>query len=387
MNWEEVIAPRVREVPPSGIRKFFDLVSEVDDVISLGVGEPDFVTPWHIREASFYSLERGDTMYTSNYGLLELRREITNYLKKNYNVSYDPQGETLVTVGVSEALDLALRALVEQGDEVILPEPSYVSYKPSTILAGGKAVKVQTDRKNEFKLTAEALEEVITEQSKILILCYPNNPTGAIMERDELLEIAQVVEEHDLIVLADEIYAELTYGQEHTSFASLPGMKERTILFNGFSKAYAMTGWRIGYAAAPEPIIQAMMKIHQYTMLCAPIVSQKAALEALRNGRREVDKMTDAYNQRRRVITKGLNDIGLDCFEPQGAFYAFPSIEATGLSAEEFAERLLQEEGVVVIPGGVFGESGQGFIRCSYASSLEDINEALNRMERFIKKI
>nr|WP_282580141.1 aminotransferase class I/II-fold pyridoxal phosphate-dependent enzyme [Natroniella sulfidigena] len=353
----------------------------------MGVGEPDFVTPWHIREASFYSLERGDTMYTSNYGLLELRREITNYLKKNYNVSYDPQGETLVTVGVSEALDLALRALVEQGDEVILPEPSYVSYKPSTILAGGKAVKVQTDRKNEFKLTAEALEEVITEQSKILILCYPNNPTGAIMERDELLEIAQVVEEHDLIVLADEIYAELTYGQEHTSFASLPGMKERTILFNGFSKAYAMTGWRIGYAAAPEPIIQAMMKIHQYTMLCAPIVSQKAALEALRNGRREVDKMTDAYNQRRRVITKGLNDIGLDCFEPQGAFYAFPSIEATGLSAEEFAERLLQEEGVVVIPGGVFGESGQGFIRCSYASSLEDINEALNRMERFIKKI
>ncbi|MCK8826348.1 aminotransferase class I/II-fold pyridoxal phosphate-dependent enzyme [Natroniella acetigena] len=387
MNWEEVIAPRVHQVPPSGIRKFFDLVSEVDDVISLGVGEPDFVTPWHIREASFYSLERGDTMYTSNYGLLELRKEITKNLKANYNVSYTPEEEVLVTVGVSEALDLALRALVKEGDEVILPEPCYVSYKPSTILAGGRAVKVQTSCENEFKLTAEDLERVISEQSKILILCYPNNPTGAIMERDELLEIAQVVKEHDLIVLADEIYAELTYGKEHTSFASLPGMKERTILFNGFSKAYAMTGWRIGYATAPKPIIQAMMKIHQYTMLCAPIISQKAALEALRNGRKEVDKMIDAYNQRKRVITKGLNDMGLDCFEPQGAFYAFPSIERTGLSSEEFAEMLLQEEGVVVIPGEVFGESGRGFIRCSYASSLDNIYEALTRIERFIKKI
>ena len=387
MNWDEVISKKVQDIPPSGIRKFFDLVSDVDDVISLGVGEPDHVTPWHVREAAYYSLEKGHTMYTSNYGLLELRQEINKYLNSNFDIDYNPNNQILVTVGVSEAVDLALRTLLEEGDDLLLPEPSYVSYQPAAQLTGAEVVKVPTSQENKFKLDPKDLEEAITPQSKVLILCYPNNPTGAVMNEDELKEIAEIVEENDLFVLADEIYAELMYDESYTSFASLEGMKERTILLNGFSKAYAMTGWRIGYAAAPEPLISAMMKIHQYTMLCAPIVSQNAALEALKNGNREKDKMVKSYKQRRNVIVKGLNEIGLDCFEPKGSFYVFPSIKKTGLSSEEFAQRLLEEEGVVVIPGDVFGESGEGFIRCSYASSLENIYEALNRMERFINKL
>jgi aminotransferase len=387
MNWDEVISQKVQDIPPSGIRKFFDLVSDVDDVISLGVGEPDHVTPWHVREAAYYSLEQGSTMYTSNYGLLELRKEIDNYLSSSFNLNYDPNNQILVTVGVSEAVDLALRTLLDEGDELLLPEPSYVSYQPAAQLTGADVVSVPTSADNNFKLDPEELEKFITPQSKVLILCYPNNPTGAIMTEEELQEIAKIVKKHNLFVLADEIYAELTYDYSYTSFASLEGMKERTIVLNGFSKAYAMTGWRIGYAAAPEPIIESMMKIHQYTMLCAPIVSQNAALEALRNGNKEKDRMVKSYNQRRRVIVEGLNDIGLDCFEPKGSFYAFPSIKSTGLSSEEFAEQLLEEEGVVVIPGNVFGPSGEGFVRCSYAASLEDIYEALNRMENFINQL
>ena len=385
MNWDRVISQKVQDIPPSGIRKFFDLVSDVDDVISLGVGEPDHVTPWHVREAAYYSLEKGHTMYTSNYGLLELREEIDDYLASSFNLNYSPEDEILVTVGVSEAVDLALRTLLEAGDELLLPEPSYVSYQPAAQLTGANVKKVPTYQEDEFKLDPEKLAEAITPQSKVLILCYPNNPTGAVMNEEELKEIAELVEKHDLFVIADEIYAELTYDDDYTSFASLKGMKERTILLNGFSKAYAMTGWRIGYAAAPEPIISAMMKIHQYTMLCAPIVSQNAALEALRNGNREKDKMAKSYNQRRKVIVKGLNEIGLNCFEPQGAFYVFPSVKGTGFSSEEFSQQLLEEEGVVVIPGDVFGASGEGFIRCSYAASLENIYEALNRMDKFIK--
>ncbi|PRX27978.1 aminotransferase [Orenia metallireducens] len=387
MNWSKIISPRVQAIPPSGIRKFFDLASEVDNVISLGVGEPDFVTPWHIREAAFYSLEQGDTMYTSNYGLLELREEIANLLKRDYKLEYSPKNQILVTVGVSEALDLALRALLKEGEEVLLPEPCYVSYEPSALLAGGKVVRIKTRAEDNFKLRAKDLREAITPKSKVLVLCYPSNPTGATMDKADLEEIAEVVKEHNLIVLSDEIYSRLTYEGEHTSFATLEGMKKRTILFNGFSKAYAMTGWRVGYVAAPEEILQAMMKIHQYTMLCAPIVSQKAALEAVRNGDKEVEKMVKSYNQRRRVIVKGLNEIGLECFKPKGSFYVFPSIKSTGLSSEEFAERLLKEEGVVVIPGNVFGESGEGFIRCSYASSLDNIYEALKRIGRFVDKL
>ncbi|GAB6098418.1 aminotransferase class I/II-fold pyridoxal phosphate-dependent enzyme [Halanaerocella petrolearia] len=387
MKWEEQISSSVQDISPSGIRKFFDLVSGVDDVISLGVGEPDFVTPWHIRESAFYSLEQGNTMYTSNYGLLELRKEITNYMQKKYELEYNPEEEVLVTVGVSEALDLALRTLLSQGEELLLPEPSYVSYQPAAELAGGDVVRIPTTRENQFKLTADDLRKAVTPQSKLLVLCYPNNPTGAIMKEEELLEIAQVVKENNLIVLADEIYSELTYDSQHTSFASLPGMKERTIVFNGFSKAYAMTGWRVGYVAAPKPVLKAMMKIHQYTMLCAPVMSQKAALEALRHGENKKQEMVTAYNQRRRAIIKGLNEIGLDCFEPEGSFYAFPSIKSTGLTSEEFSERLLQEAGVVVIPGNVFGDSGEGFVRCSYAASLDDIYEALNRIDSFVKKL
>lgn len=326
-------------------------------------------------------------MYTSNYGLLQLRREIANLLSKDYHLNYNPDNEILVTVGVSEALDLALRTLLKDGEEVLLPEPSYVSYEPSTLLAGGKVVRIPTKEEDNFKLRAEDVKKAITAKTKVLVLCYPNNPTGATMDKDDLLEIAEVVKKNDLIVLSDEIYSRLTYEGEHTSFATLPGMKERTIVFNGFSKAYAMTGWRVGYAAAPEPVIKAMMKIHQYSMLCAPIVSQKAALEALRNGEVEVEKMVKSYNQRRRVIVKGFNDLGLKCFKPKGSFYVFPSIKSTGLSSEEFAERLLKEEGVVVIPGNVFGISGEGFIRCSYASSLDNIYEALTRIERFVNKL
>lgn len=382
---KSLVNQTVADLPPSGIRRFFDLVSEMKGVISLGVGEPDFVTPWHIREACIYSLEKGYTMYTSNQGLLELREEICNYLKRSYGVTYEPCKEVLVTVGVSEALDLALRAIVSPGDEVIVPEPCYVSYKPCTIMAGGIPVTVQTSHKDNFKLTAQALRDAITPKTKVLLLCYPNNPTGAILTKSEQEAIAEVVREHDLLVISDEIYGELTYEGKHTCFASLPGMQERTILLNGFSKAYAMTGWRIAYAAAVPEIIAAMNKIHQYTMLCAPIMGQKAALEALRSGEEEMHKMVKQYDRRRKLITKGFTELGMTCFEPKGAFYVFPSIQITGMTSDQFAEALLHEEKVALVPGSAFGASGEGFVRCSYAASVENITEAINRIERFLR--
>lgn len=380
------LASRVKKVPPSGIRKFFDIVEQMEDVISLGVGEPDFVTPWHIREACIYAIEQGYTMYTSNYGLLELREEISEYIKRNFKVEYNPENEILVTVGVSEGLDLGIRALVDIGDEVIIHEPSYVAYKPCVIFSEGKVMTLETKPEEEFRITPEELEKKITPKTKILIMNYPNNPTGATMEKKHLEEIADVVVEHDLFVISDEIYAKLTYNGKHVSFASLNGMKERTLLLNGFSKAFAMTGFRIGYACANKELIEAMMKIHQYSMLCASIASQKAAIEALKHGEKEVKSMVEQYNQRRRFIVKRLNEIGLECFEPKGAFYAFPSIKITKLSSEEFSERLLKEEKVAVVPGNAFGKCGEGFIRCSYANSIENIDEALQRIERFVNK-
>ncbi len=380
------ISERVRKIPASGIRRFFEMVSSMGDVISLGVGEPDFVTPWHICEAGVYAIEKGHTMYTSNYGLPELRQELSRHLKDLHSVEYDPGSELMVTAGVSEGLDLALRALLNPGDEVLIPEPSYVSYMPCTILAGGTPVSIPTTVEQEFRVQAADIEQRVTERTKALVLGYPNNPTGAVMGRADLEQVAEVARRHDLIVISDEIYSRLVYGVEHTCVASLPGMKERTILLNGFSKAYAMTGWRVGYAAAPAEIIEAMLKIHQYTMLCAPVMGQMAALEALRGGEAAVQEMHAQYDQRRRVIVKGLNDIGLACFEPRGAFYAFPSVKATGLSSDEFAEKLLLEQKVLVVPGSAFGECGEGHIRCCYAASLTDIEEALNRMRRFVKK-
>lgn len=380
----DIISKRAKSVPPSGIRKFFEMVIGMPDVISLGVGEPDFVTPWHIREACIYSLEKGYTMYTSNYGLLELREEISKNLKKEYQVEYNAKKEILITTGVSEAFDLALRAIINHGDEVIIPEPCYVSYVPCTIFAGGKPVLVKTKVTDEFKVTSEEIENKITKKSKALILSYPNNPTGAVMKRKELEEIADVVNEHDLIVVSDEIYDKLTYNGSHCCFSSLNGMKDKTIILNGFSKAYAMTGWRIGYAAADSNIIDAMMKVHQYTMLCAPITGQMAAIEALKNGEEEMKRMIREYDRRRRIIVKGLNQIGLECFTPKGAFYAFPSIKSSGVSSEEFAKNLLSEQSVAVVPGTAFGSSGEGFVRCAYAASIDNINEALSRMEKFL---
>lgn len=376
----------IQELPSSGIRKFFDLASGMKGVISLGVGEPDFVTPWHIREASVYSLEKGYTNYTSNCGLPELRREISSYLQRKYGLLYDYNKELLVTVGASEAIDIALRCVLEPGDEVIIPEPCFVSYKPCTIMAGGIPKTVPTREANEFKLRPEDLEKAITKKSKVLFLCYPNNPTGAIMNRRELMEISRIVEKHDLLVISDEIYSELTYEGEHVSFSSLPGMKQRTILVNGFSKSYAMTGWRIGYAAAPEEIIEAMLKIHQYTIMCAPVMGQMAALEALKNGDEEVRKMAEQYDQRRNLMVNGLREIGITCFEPKGAFYVFPSIKSTGMNSETFCETLLQEEKVAVVPGNAFGECGEGNVRCSYAASLEQITTALERIENFVRR-
>lgn len=390
MNWEEKISKKVRDTPPSGIRKFFDIVNEMDDAISLGVGEPDFVTPWNIREASIHSIEKGMTYYTSNWGMIELREAISKYLKERFHISYDPKDEILVTVGASEGIDLALRTIIEPGDEVLIPDPSYVSYMPCVKMAGGEAVPVICTAEDEFKLTPEHLKEKITKKTKALILPYPNNPTGGIMDRADLLAIADVIRDTDIIVISDEIYAELTYNGRHTSFASIPDMKERTIVLNGFSKAFAMTGWRLGYAAGNTSFIRAMVKIHQYTMLCAPIMSQVAGLEALRSGFEEdfktVRDMVKEYNYRRRVILKGFRDMGLECFEPLGAFYVFPSIEKTGMASDEFCERLLMEEKVAVVPGNAFGESGEGFIRCSYACSIENINRALNRIGNFITK-
>jgi len=380
------ISQRANQLSPSGIRKFFDLLASIEGVISLGVGEPDYATPWHISEAAIYSLEKGMTMYTSNSGMPELRQELARHLKSSYGLDYDPASELLITVGVSEALDLAMRALINPGDEVVMPDPCYVAYDSCVILAEGVPVRVPTHQKHNFELDAGDLEEKITTRTRALLLGYPSNPTGAVMSRESLTRIAEVARRHRLIVISDEIYAKLVYGVEHTSVASLPGMKESTVLLGGFSKAYAMTGWRIGYAAAPREIIAAMTKIHQYTMMCAPTMAQVAALEALRAGEENVAEMVADYNRRRLVIVKGLREIGLPCFEPKGAFYAFPSIKCTGMTSEEFAEKLLTEEKVAVVPGSAFGQYGEGYVRCCYATSLTEIEEALTRMKRFVDK-
>lgn len=386
MKIDEMLSPAVKSIKPSGIRKFFDIVSEMKDAISLGVGEPDFVTPWRVREAGIYSLEKGHTHYTSNLGLIELRKEIAAYLSRRFNVTYNPKDEILVTVGGSEAIDLAVRALVSPGDEVLIPEPSFVCYKPCTLLAGGVPVPIVTKAENQFKLTPEELKEKITSKTKLLMLPYPNNPTGGIMTKKDLEVIAEVIKDTDILVLSDEIYAELTYEGSHVSFASLPNMKERTILINGFSKSYAMTGWRLGYAAGHPSIIGAMTKIHQYAIMSSPTTSQYAAIEALKYCDEDIRYMVKEYNYRRRIIVDGLRKMGLDCFEPLGAFYVFPSIQKTGLSSDEFCEKLLYEEKVAVVPGTAFGDSGEGFIRCSYAYSIDNINEALKRIGRFVKK-
>lgn len=381
------LSDKVIQIQPSGIRKFFDIVSEMKDAISLGVGEPDFDTPWHIREEGIYSLEKGKTFYTSNAGLKELKIEICNYLKRKFEIEYSYQKEVLVTVGGSEAIDIALRAVINPGEEVIIPQPSYVSYLPCAVLADAVPVIVKLKEEDEFRLTKQQLLDSITEKTKVLILPFPNNPTGAIMTRADLEEIAQVIIEKDLLVISDEIYSELSYDEKHVSIASLPGMKERTILINGFSKSYAMTGWRLGYAAGPEEIITQMIKIHQFAIMCAPTTSQYAAVAALRDGDRDVEEMKQAYNQRRRYLVHALREMGLDCFEPFGAFYVFPSIKKFGMTSEEFANRLLQEEKVAVVPGTAFGECGEGFLRISYAYSLEDLKKALERLERFVKKL
>ena len=376
----------VQDIPPSGIRKFFDLVTQTEGVISLGVGEPDFVTPWHIREACFYSLEKGYTMYTSNLGLPEFREEIAAYEKRKIGVSYSPADEILVTVGVSEAVDLALRALIEPGDEVLVPEPSYVSYAPGTKLVYGKPVPLLTYDADEYRLRPDILEKAITPRSKVLILPFPNNPTGGIMKAEDLQALVDIIIKNDLIVLSDEIYAELTYEGEHVSIASFPGMRDRTIVFNGFSKAFAMTGWRIGYACGHPDIINAMNKIHQYTIMCAPIMAQKAAIEALRHGEGEMRKMVENYNYRRKLMLNGFRQVGLSCFEPRGAFYCFPSIKNSGMNSEDFCEKLLKEEKVAVVPGNAFGNCGEGYIRCCYAASVANIEEAIERMGRFLAR-
>jgi aminotransferase len=382
----KIISDRANRLSPSGIRKFFDLLAKAEGVISLGIGEPDYATPWHISEAAVKSLERGYTMYTSNSGIPELCELTVKYLKDKYSVAYKPDGEILMTVGVSEALDLAMRAIINPGDEVIMPDPHYVAYDSCVILAGGKSVMVPTYQKSNFEVEAKDIEAKITSKTKAILIGYPANPTGAVMSRQKLLDIAEVAKRHNLIVVSDEIYARLTYDGEHTCFASLPGVKESTILLNGFSKAYAMTGWRIGYAVAPKEIIAAMTKIHQYTIMSAPTPAQVAAIEALKTGEPDVVEMVADYNRRRKFIVKGLNEIGLPCFEPKGAFYAFPSITCTGMDSEEFSERLLKEEKVAVVPGSAFGLCGEGYVRCCYATSLADIEEALKRMGRFVKK-
>ena len=382
---KNILSRKVQEIPLSGIRKFFDLIAAKDDVISLGVGEPDFVTPWHIREAATYSIERGQTHYTSNFGLLELRREIALHLHNRYGVNYDPENELLVTVGVSEALDLAMRALLNPGDQVIGQEPSYVSYFPNVHLAGGTFVPVPTSMENGFHIDPQAIVERTTDATRALILASPNNPTGSVLPRSDLISIAEIAKDNDLVVISDEIYDRLTYDTEHTCFASLPGMQERTLLMGGFSKSYAMTGWRIGYVAGPAEIIEGMMKIHQYTVMSAPTAGQYAAIEALKNGEPDIIEMHDEYKRRRHLIVDKLKSIGLSCAEPEGAFYAFPSVEQTGLTSIEFAGKLLEEESVAVVPGSAFGESGEGHVRCCYAVSIHEIEEALDRMGRFVK--
>ena len=381
------LADKIVDIKPSGIRKFFDIVSEMKDAISLGVGEPDFDTPWRIRDEGIYSLEKGRTFYTSNAGLKELRTEITRYIKRTQGVSYDPIKEVLVTVGGSEAIDLALRAMINPGEEVLIPQPSYVSYEPCAILADAKPVIIELKEENEFRLTAQELRDAITDKTKVLILPFPNNPTGAIMEKADLEAIAEVIREKDIFVISDEIYSELSYKEKHVSIVSLPGMQERTVLINGFSKAYAMTGWRLGYACAPALIMEQMTKIHQFAIMCAPTTSQYAAVEALRNGDDDVEAMRESYNQRRRYLMHAFKEMGLKCFEPYGAFYVFPCIKEFGMTSEEFAERLLMEEKVAVVPGTAFGDCGEGFLRISYAYSLENLKLAMGKISAFIERL
>ena len=383
---ENKITKTVAEIKPSGIRKFFDIANQMKDAISLGIGEPDFVTPWHIRDAGILSLEKGRTYYTSNAGLVELREQLCKYLDRRFDLKYN-ENQVLVTVGGSEAIDLCIRALVSHGDEVLIPEPSFVCYSPCTALAGGVPVPIVTDAEHDFKLTAKALEEAITPKTKLLVLPFPNNPTGAVMEREELEEIAKVLEKTEIMVLSDEIYGELTYGMKHTSIANIESMKQRTIIVGGFSKCYAMTGWRLGYAVGDETVIKAMTKIHQFAIMSAPTTSQYAAVEAVRNGDSDIEEMKREYNKRRRYLIDRLNEIGLECFEAKGAFYVFPSIKSTGLSSEEFCERLLREKKVAIIPGNAFGQSGEGFARISYAYSLNTIKKALDRIEEFVEEL
>jgi len=381
------LSTTVESLKPSGIRRFFDLAASMEGVISLGVGEPDFITPWRVREACISSLERGYTAYTSNAGMLELRKEIVKYLEERFAVSYHPENEVIITVGASEAIDIALRAILNPGDEVLVVEPCYVSYEPVIRLAGGNPRFLRTSAEHQFKLTPEELEANITARTKAIIFCYPNNPTGSTMTAEEWKRLLPLLKKHDLLVISDEIYAELTYAHQHESIAALPGMKDRTILISGFSKAFAMTGWRLGYVCAPPDLTSGMLKIHQYTMLCAPVMAQMAALEALRHGRSDVDRMVESYKHRRNFVVEGFRQMGLSCHEPEGAFYAFPSVLSTGLDSETFAERLLLEEKVAVVPGDVFGESGQGHIRSSYATSLEQLEKALERMQRFVQRL
>ena len=381
------LSQKVMSIQPSGIRKFFDIASEMEDVVSLGVGEPDFDTPWHIRDEGIYSLEKGRTFYTSNSGLKPLREEISRYLNRRYNLNYDPLHEILVTVGGSEGIDIALRAMLDPGDEVLIPQPCYVSYLPCVSLADGVPVTIELKEENEFRLTKEELLEKITDKTKILVLPFPNNPTGAVMRREDLEDIAEVIIDHDLYVLSDEIYSELTYQGDHVSIASLPGMRERTLTINGFSKSYSMTGWRLGYICGPQEIVAQMTKIHQFAIMCAPTISQYAAVEALRNGDADVAKMRESYNQRRRFLMHAFEEMGLKCFEPFGAFYVFPCIKEFGLTSDEFAMRLLEEEHVAVVPGTAFGDCGEGFLRISYAYSIDDLKIALKRLERFIQRL
>ena len=381
------LSKTIVEIKPSGIRKFFDIVSEMKDAISLGVGEPDFDTPWHVRDEGIYSLEKGRTFYTSNAGLMELKEEISNYLDRRCHVHYNPKNEIIVTVGGSEGIDIAMRAMLDPGDEVLIPQPSYVSYEPCCILAGGKPVIIELKAENEFRLTKQELLDAITDKTKLLVLPFPNNPTGAIMEKEDLEAIAEVIIEKDIFVLSDEIYSELSYKGDHVSITTIPGMKERTILINGFSKAYAMTGWRLGYACGPKEIIEQMLKIHQFAIMCAPTTSQYAAVEAMRNGDEDVAQMREAYNQRRRYLMHAFKEMGLECFEPYGAFYVFPCIKEFGMTSEEFATRFLEEEKVAVVPGTAFGDCGEGFLRISYAYSLDNLKVALNRMAHFVFRL
>ncbi|XWN51359.1 aminotransferase [Anoxybacillus flavithermus] len=381
------VSDTVSRLQPSGIRRFFDLAASMEGVISLGVGEPDFITPWSVREACILSLEQGYTSYTANAGLWELRKAISDYLAHRFEVLYDPTNEIIVTVGASQALDVSLRAILNPGDEVIVVEPSFVSYAPLVSLAGGVPIPIQTSGKHQFKLQPEQIEQVVTPKTKALIICSPNNPTGTVLNRGELEQIARIVAKHDLLVISDEIYAELCYEEQYTSFPAIAHMRERTVLINGFSKGFAMTGWRLGFIAAPKDLAAAMLKIHQYTMMCAPTMAQYAAIEALQNGADDVEQMRKSYRQRRNFFVQSLNEIGLTCHMPGGAFYAFPSIQSTGMTSEQFAERLLLEEKVAVVPGHVFGASGEGYIRCSYASSLEQLQEAIRRMKRFLERL